>query len=167
MALDPTRRTGRARPPELSEIVPRLWVGEYPRPEDLSQLAVERGVSAIVSLQDDVDLESNGLSLEELEEGCRTRGIEFRRVPVTDGDPRSLARAIGPATDAIQELYASGRTVLLHCNAGFNRSPTIAIAWLVRHGGMSLAEATEHVRRRRVCLPYLEILTPEVLGSAR
>ena len=46
-------------------------------------------------------------------------------------------------------MRAAGRTVYVHCSIGINRSPTVVIAWLVRHGGLSLDEAWQLVRERR------------------
>merc|ERR1719503_442089 len=37
------------------------------------------------------------------------------------------------------------RAVLVHCNLGVNRSPTLTLAFLVRSCGLSLREAYRHV----------------------
>jgi hypothetical protein len=52
----------------------------------------------------------------------------------------------------------AGERVYLHCNAGLNRAPTLAIAYLRAHGVMSLDEACAHVKARRACGPFMTIL---------
>ena len=150
------KRDPRGRPPEMATIVPGLLVGEYPRLEDVEALCRERGVSAVLSLQDEHDLWDKGLSLGELEAAYRRRGVVFRRVPIVDMNERDLSERLPEAVDALHELASAGHTVLLHCNAGVNRAPSVAIAYLCSHRGMTLDEAFDLVKERRgYCLPYM------------
>jgi protein-tyrosine phosphatase len=148
----------RPRRPSLTRIVPGLLVGEYPRVIDVAWLRQTHAVTAVVSLQDDFDLAAKGLRIADLEDAYRRYGIALRRVPIADGDVGAVAARLDGAVEAVRELLAGGHTVLLHCNAGYNRAPTIAIAYLTAHGGLGLAEANELVRRCRPCVPYLSIL---------
>jgi hypothetical protein len=59
-----------ARPsghPDLTHILPNLLVGEYPTPADAAWLRTQ-GITAVLSLQDDIDLARKGLDLKSLEE---------------------------------------------------------------------------------------------------
>ncbi|KAG8227281.1 hypothetical protein J437_LFUL014534 [Ladona fulva] len=47
------------------------------------------------------------------------------------------------------EARSSGSRVLVHCQAGVSRSPTICIAYLMRHRLLPMAEAYRKVKRRR------------------
>jgi atypical dual specificity phosphatase len=149
---------GRSRRPEVSEILPTLFVGEYPRVEDVSWLKQEFGISAVFSLQDAEDLAVKSLSLPALVTEYRQWRIEFRRAPVADFDCESLAKALPAALDLLHTLTQDGHTVFLHCNAGCNRAPTIAIAYLHRYHRMALEGARDFVKARRPCGPYMEVL---------
>ncbi|MFN8544085.1 MAG: dual specificity protein phosphatase family protein [Candidatus Binatia bacterium] len=144
--------------PTVSEIRGGLLVGSYPLPADVPWLRDVHRVTAVVNLQDDADLAAKGLRLTGLEHAYRTHGVAFHRVAVTDGDVAGLAARLGEIVAVLARLLDAGDRVFLHCNAGFNRAPTAAIAYLHAHGGMSLPEAIAFVKARRSCVPYAEAL---------
>jgi protein-tyrosine phosphatase len=148
----------RGRPPDVSRILPNLLVGEYPRVADAGWLQAEHGVSAVLSLQHESDLWDKGVSLDELEREYRDRAIEFRHVPVEDASESDLDAALPRAVAVLRDLIARGHTVFLHCNAGYNRAPTVAIAYLCAVRGMSLDDAVVAVKRCRACVPYVTTL---------
>ncbi len=150
--------TLRARRPEVSEILPTLFVGEYPSVEDVPWLRQAFGISAVLSLQDADDLNLKGLDSAALHNAYRTNQMTFLRTPVADYDCDSLAEALPQALELLQASLQSGNRVFLHCNAGCNRAPTVAIAYLHVHRAMSLAEARDFFKARRPCGPYMNVL---------
>jgi protein-tyrosine phosphatase len=150
-----TRLRGR---PSVTEISPGLLVGEFPRPDDIAWLKSEFGVTAIHNLQDDEDLALNGLRERELAEACRASGVKFVRTQIQDGSADAMAERLADTLGALAGLIGAGERVYLHCNAGLNRAPTLAIAYLRAHGDMSLDEACAHVKARRSCGPFMTIL---------
>jgi len=144
--------------PSVTEISRSLLVGEFPRPDDIGWLKSEFGVTAIHNLQDDEDLTLNGLRERELAEACRQSGIKFVRTQIQDGSGDAMAERRGDTLEALANLISEGERVYLHCNAGLNRAPTLAIAYLRAHGQMSLDEACAHVKGRRTCGPFMTIL---------
>ena len=144
--------------PSVTEISSGLLVGEFPRPEDIAWLSSEFGVTAIHNLQDDEDLALNGLLERELADACRSNGIKFVRTQIQDGSADAMAERLGDTLAALAALIDAGERVYLHCNAGLNRAPTLAIAYLRAHGEMSLDEACAHVKARRTCGPLMTIL---------
>lgn len=148
----------RPRQPEVSEILPTLFVGEYPRIEDIAWLRQELHISAVFSLQDAEDLAIKGLSLPALVTECRSHQIKFHRTPITDFNCESLDKALPSTLETLHALTRDGHKVFLHCNAGCNRAPTVAIAYLHVYQGMTLHEARDFVKERRPCGPYMEVL---------
>jgi atypical dual specificity phosphatase len=151
-----TTRPGKR--PHVSVILPELLVGEYPLPDDVVWLRDEHRVSAVLSLQDDADLACKDLSLRELAAAYRAASIRFDRLPIGDGDAQQLAACLDDAVARLERWTSAGEAVYLHCNAGMNRAPTIAIAFLHVHRGQSLAAARDHVKARRACVPYWRVL---------
>jgi atypical dual specificity phosphatase len=148
----------RGRRPEVSEILPALFVGEYPRVEDIQWLKQQFCISAVLSLQDADDIAVKSISLPALMTEYRHYHIEFRRLPIADFDCRSLAKALPSALQELHTLIQNNHTVLLHCNAGCNRAPTGAIDYLHSHHNMTLDAARDFVKAKRPCGPYMEVL---------
>ncbi|MGH7961044.1 MAG: dual specificity protein phosphatase family protein [Candidatus Binatia bacterium] len=154
----PHQGDGRSQPPEVSQILPTLFVGEYPRVEDIVWLKQTVGISAVLSLQDSEDLAAKNLFLPTLENEYQRQQVAFHQVPVTDFDCQSLALTLPMALEVLRTLIEQGHTTFVHCNAGCNRAPTLAIAYLHTHHSMTLAEARDFVKARRACGPYMEVL---------
>jgi protein-tyrosine phosphatase len=155
----------RPSPPGFDRILPHLLVGEYPRVEDFRWLQAAHRVSAVVSLQDDADLASKRLRLADVEAACAALGVAFARVPVADGDVEALAARLPAAVATVHAHVAAGRRVYLHCNAGYNRAPTVAIAYLHEHHALPLEVACEAVKQRRSCVPYVGALRLRYAGA--
>jgi len=144
--------------PSLDVIRPELLVGEYPNPEDVAWLRDTHGVTAVVSLQDDADLASKNLALRELERAYRQERVTFHHMPIPDGATEVLADRLPAIVTLLVELIARGERVYLHCSAGMNRAPTVAIAYLHVQEGLPLAVARDDVKGRRHCVPYMRAL---------
>jgi hypothetical protein len=150
-----------ARPsghPDHAFVLPALAVGEYPTPEDARWLRDTCRVSAVISLQDDLDLDRKGVRLSALRRAYEHAAIAFARYPVADGDAVGLRAVLDAVVTDLHQRLAAGERVYLHCNAGLNRAPTVAVAYLHRHQGMSLDDACAAVKSRRACVPYMRAL---------
>ncbi|MBX3027689.1 dual specificity protein phosphatase family protein [bacterium] len=150
-----------ARPaghPGHAFVLPALAVGEYPTPEDATWLRHTCGVSAVISLQDDLDLERKGVPLSALHRAYERVAIAFSRYPIADGDAAALCRMLDRILADLHGRLGKGERVYLHCNAGLNRAPTVAVAYLHRHHGLSLDDACAAVKSRRACVPYMRAL---------
>ncbi len=144
---------------DCDEIIPdRLWVGVYPRNEDLGEFR-RMAISTVVSLQDQKDAAGLGIPMKKMTSAYAQAGIEFRQVEVRDFDKADLLEKLGRCVDEIGAALAqSSARVYLHCTAGLNRAPTAAAAFLIRSQGMSARQAYDYVVARRYCRPYLDVL---------
>src|SRR5262245_49872349 len=96
--------------------------------------------------------------LGDLEHAARDSNVAFARVPIGDGDSVDLARRLPDAVALLAELIRNHGPTYLHCNAGINRAPTVAIAYLHVHHALALEDAVREVKARRSCLPYVSAL---------
>jgi protein-tyrosine phosphatase len=145
--------------PSISVILEgELLVSSFPTANDAAWLRGEHGVQAVLSLQDDWDLLAKNLVEADLQAAYVAAGIAFTRLPIVDGDLADVARHMNQVLDHMEAAIRESGTLLVHCNAGYNRAPTAAIGYLHRCHGMKLSEAELFVRRRRSCAPYTSIL---------
>jgi protein-tyrosine phosphatase len=143
----------------LSQILPRLFVGACPTSvADINHLQAEQGISAILSLQTDYDLDYCDLDWNRLQARCQELGIVLRRIPIRDFDGEDLREKLVQCVQSLEELMSEGHTVYLHCNLGVGRSPSVAIAYLYWKQKWDLDEAVEHVTRCRSCSPNIEAI---------
>jgi len=144
--------------PRVTEITAQLLIGEYPRPVDAQWLRDAHGVTAVLNLQDGDDLRLNGLDPAALEGAYRNAGIEYLRMAISDGSADAFGDRLEVTLAALKDVIERGKRVFVHCNAGLNRAPTIAIAYLRAAGGMSLDQALALVKSRHTCGPYMTVL---------
>ena len=144
--------------PDVAVILPSLLVGEYPTAEDAGWLRTVHGVDAVVNLQDHGDLLAKNVRLTALERAYAEHGMLFHHVPIPDGDGDFLAARLDGLVLLLGQLIDGGKRVYVHCNGGFNRAPTVAIAYLCARDGRTVPDAQAFVNARRPCVPYAKQL---------
>jgi protein-tyrosine phosphatase len=86
------------------------------------------------------------------------------RIPIREFDDDDLIRRLRPAARCVDELLRVGHRLYLHCNAGLERSPSVAVAYLVWYRNLALGEALAAVSAGRPCRPR-EWALKRVLGG--
>ncbi|CAL8092074.1 unnamed protein product [Calicophoron daubneyi] len=72
-----------------------------------------------------------------------------RRLPASDLQSQDLRPLFTSAFQFIEEARCSGTAVLVHCQAGVSRSPSLVIAYLMAHSRLSLRDAYQLVKSKR------------------
>ncbi|RWS25988.1 dual specificity protein phosphatase 10-like isoform X2 [Leptotrombidium deliense] len=80
---------------------------------------------------------------------CPHGSIRNKRLPLIDSDQQNVKQYFKEAFEFIDEAERSGSNILIHCEAGISRSPTIAIAYLMCHKLMSAMDAYNMVKSKR------------------
>jgi hypothetical protein len=76
-------------------------------------------------------------------------GIVYKQLHAADNGYQNLRQYFDEAFEFIDAARRRGGAVLIHCQAGVSRSPTIAVAYLIKHWPMSMVEAYRFVKARR------------------
>jgi hypothetical protein len=66
---------------------------------------------------------------------------------LTDKENINLVRTLTDAADAVQLLRKECGTVFIHCVTCQTRTPSVAVAWLIRYEGLGMNDALRCVRR--------------------
>ena len=149
---------GAVRDLSYNEIWPGLYVGSMVRgPDEVIHLK-SIGVTAVVNLQSDEDLDERAVQWDLLWRFYVSRKIKVVRYAIDDFSPSALSKKIEGAVNELDKLFKEGHTVYLHCTMGINRSPSVAIAWRMREEKVPMADAVEQFQRERACHPYPEVL---------
>jgi len=144
---------------DFDQVLDHVYVGSYPElVTEIDRLKRELGVTAVLNLQTDEDLDRFGMHWPWLQARYGQSGIELRRVPVRDFDPDDLQDKLVECVGVLDELLQAGHTVYVHCTAGAGRSPNVVIAYLHWVKQWDLDEAIDHVGNRRPCAPNPEAI---------
>lgn len=76
-------------------------------------------------------------------------GFQYKHLEAADNGIQNLRQFFEEAFDFIDAAKKAGTGVLVHCQAGISRSPTIAVAYLMKHYLMAMAEAYKFVKTKR------------------
>lgn len=143
----------------FNRILPNLYVGTVPKTfDDVDRLIREARVSAVVNLQTDDDFEWYRVDWPKIEQYYLHCNIEAKRYPIRDFELEDLRDKLPESTAIVDEFARLGHIIYLHCTAGVNRSPTVAIGYLYRYLGYDLETAIRTVKTSRACDPFIEAL---------
>ncbi|KAF7378167.1 hypothetical protein MSAN_00241200 [Mycena sanguinolenta] len=78
-------------------------------------------------------------------------GFVAYSIDIRDKESVDLRPHLEAACVYIERALKRGEGVLVHCQQGVSRSPSIVIAYLIRNHGMSYDAALAFVRRKRAC----------------
>jgi len=76
-------------------------------------------------------------------------GIKYKHIPMNDRGRTDLKKVMSECYDFMVDSQGPGKSLFVHCQSGQNRSPTIVIAFLMMHQGLTLYRAHRKVKDLR------------------
>ncbi|KAJ1140494.1 hypothetical protein NDU88_006845 [Pleurodeles waltl] len=80
---------------------------------------------------------------------CAKDQFHYKWIPVEDNHMADISSHFEEAIDFIDTVRRAGGKVLVHCEAGISRSPTICMAYLMKTKAIRLEEAFDYIKQRR------------------
>ncbi|KAG8551337.1 hypothetical protein GDO81_004066 [Engystomops pustulosus] len=80
---------------------------------------------------------------------CIKDKYDYKWIPVEDNHNTDISSHFQEAIEFIDTVRLAGGKVLVHCEAGISRSPTICMAYLMKTKRFRLEEAFEYIKQRR------------------
>jgi protein-tyrosine phosphatase len=126
-----------------------IFIGAYPQHEEDIKILAKNGVTAVLNVQTEIDMEHRQTDPVKLREIYSKYNIKMIHYPIHDFNAEDLALKIRGAAECLSNLIAEGRTVYVHCTAGMGRAPSTVIGYLVIYKKIGLEEAYNLVKENR------------------
>jgi protein-tyrosine phosphatase len=151
---------------QFDAVPPSLFIGPYPQLSAHIDLMKAAGITTVLNLQTDSDIQQRCLDWKGLLAYYWQVGIDCQRFPIRDFDEADLVAKLPEAVDLLKCLVDAGQQVYIHCTAGMGRSPAVVVTYLSRYHQQSLDEALAYVRRcRPVICPNVNAIRRVLAGG--
>lgn len=119
--------------PPATQILPNLWLGSEKNEHNDAWLAK-------AGIKHDVHATWNKRVIP---------GIKLHWVKIDDEPSADIYRFFPQITSEIDKALSKGEPVLVHCQMGISRSPTLVAAYLMKKKNMTAAEAIAFIEAKR------------------
>lgn len=116
---------------------------------DLTRIAREAYVSAVLSLQHNDCLAHWGIDLTSMQGTAAELGVTLSRCSIRDFDVADMHRQLPLAVATLAALQAEGNRTYVHCTAGLGRAPLTVLGYLTLIEGRNPEEAISLIRGAR------------------
>jgi len=141
-----------------SQILPNLYLGAEISSIDLSVLRN-------LNIRKIINVTTNIRNLFESNDEYK---IQYLRIPLEDSFDSQIGVYFQKCIDFINLAKDENCSVLIHCQAGISRSPTIALAYIMQSMDMSLDDSLSFVREQRpIVRPNLYFMSQLLIFEER
>ncbi|KAI8918425.1 protein-tyrosine phosphatase-like protein [Powellomyces hirtus] len=128
---------------DMQEILPGLWLGPYHCSKDKEALKV-KGITHMLCIRD--PNERNWVKTLYPDE------FVYHVIEVTESPLQNLIPYFAGCREFIDQAFASGGRVFVHCSSGISRSPCFVVAYIMMSKNWEFQKAYSFVQNRRFCM---------------
>ena len=82
----------------------------------------------------------------------KNKTIENFHIGIKDDNTLNISDELDTITSLMDELLTKNKKIMIHCNAGRNRSPSFVLAYICKYKNMELEEAVNYIlSKRKIC----------------
>lgn len=135
---------------DADQIIPRLWLGNFNSSQDKEFIKKNR-ITVIINCTKDLPF-------------LQINGVYKYRIPIHDNLQKeeivAMTHWIGRILPIIENHYQKGKSILIHCAAGMQRSAIIVLCYLCRYRISDPKIALIELRDKRpiVFYPYINFI---------
>jgi len=130
---------------EIDEIVRFVYLGNWRAAQNRQGLA-RHGIRVVINLAQSSEITPRPLPADEAAE---LNPIAYHDFPIADDGSANIRQHFAATARLLDTAVEQQRPTLVHCVHGQSRSPTIVLAWLMRHTERSLVDVYTLVKSRR------------------
>jgi len=109
-----------------------IFLGPFPRSEADVQVIAKAGVTGVLCVQTEDDMEWFRVDWPKMQKLYASVGIKPVHFPITDFDDRDLSENLIAGANELNCMRQDGLTVYVHCTSGMHRSPAIVVTYLTQ-----------------------------------
>ena len=134
---DKCQETGKESPlkPPLFQIEPHLFVSGYQAARDL-QLLKDHSIHHVINL--------TAHRFRNLHQDA----VNYSSFVFSDHENFNLTTELGPVLDIIKRHVDAKENILVHCQKGISRAPSVVMAFLIKERGLSYEEALKTIQSK-------------------
>ena len=130
---------------EMQEIVPGVFLGPYAAAGKRKlEALVAAGITHLVCVRQEIEKNFIRPNFQEK--------FTYLVVTLADNCVETIIPQIRKTKEFIDSCLGEGGKVLVHCNDGMSRAPSLVIAYIMQTFGVDFKQALNHVQARRFCV---------------
>lgn len=136
----------------MTEITPYLFLGNEQDAKNCENLE-KKGIYYILNVTKNIPFYNSTNSVTNAGTNSNSNGpFCYKRIAVNDCENQNLKNHFTEAFDFIDQAKQMNQKVLVHCQAGISRSPTIVIAYLMSRFNLDMNDAYNQVKVQRAII---------------
>ena len=136
-----------------------IFIGPLPQNIDDYKKLKEKGITAILNLNSQKDLERRKINLEDHKKIVNDLNLELVHFPIIDFSKEDLSDKLKNASDLLRDLLNKEKIVYVHCTAGMTISPAVVISYLTLYEKYTINDAKDFCKKYRpVICPNMDII---------
>lgn len=134
-------------PSDVHEIIPGLFLGNR-RIAGITYRWDEEGKNFIKQFLQERQI-SDVICLSDVQDPIFPEEFTYKFIRISDSEYANIGIYFDSTFEWIEQVLASGKGILVHCDGGISRSSSIVIAYLMRKNSCSYDEAYQQVLAKR------------------